>query len=429
MSIDLHDALTTLAAAAPPSEPPTTALLRRVHQRRASRAMTTSAVGVVAAGAAATSSLGWWPDLSGGPAPANDYHAIPATDAPVPAGSTAPWDLYPGASIDVATVPTRTVTEALAALTVTVPMAGADDDEEQLLLMDATDGAWVRPAWRAEGRPIQLFALSPDGRTVVAWVFREDRTPGVDLIDVASGARTPVTGLALDGRPCLPGGADVEPSGATIAVLTTCGAGEDTPGETTVFRVDPDTGAATTFLTVAGTNLASGGRLEYSPDGSLLAVSAVDVAEPYTSRTLVVDGSGGVVREWAAALRSETVWYGNDALRASELEQTADGEWKGWLIPSTGAAVGEIRSYDEQPWEYGPAPALLGRTHGQEVRAHTTTAEEAANPADAQPWAFDLEDAATGTVRSWLPVLDSTAPADRQPVVVVGPTALATRTR
>lgn len=429
MSLDLHDALTTLAATAPRSEPPTTALLRRVHQRRASRTMATSAVGVVAAGAAATSSLGWWPDLSRGPAAVNDYHATPATDAPVPVGSTAPWDLYPGASIDVATVPTRTVTEALAALTVTVPMAGADDDEEQILLMDAADGAWVRPEWPADGRPLQVFALSPDGRTVVAWVFRADRTPGVDLVDVASGTRTPVTGLAVDGRLCYPGAADVEPGGATIAVLANCGLDEETPGETTLFRVDPDTAEATTVLTVEGTDLASGGSVEYSPDGSLLALSAVDVAEPYTSRAVVVDASGAVVRTWPAALRSETAWYGNDALRASELEQTADGEWKGWLIPSTGATVGEVRSYDEQPWEYGPAPALVGATHGQEIRSHTATVEEAANPGDAQPWAFDIEDTATGTVRSWLPVLDSTAPADRQPIVVFGPTALAIRTR
>ena len=427
MSIDLHDALTTLAAAAPRSEPPTTALLRRVHQRRASRAMTTSAVGVVAAGAAATSSLGWWPDLSRGPAAVNDYHATPATDAPVPAGSSAPWDLNPGASIDVATVPTRTVTEALAALTVQIPLPDNSDIRNVPFLMDATDGDWVRPAWAADSSTwlVSTLALSPDGHTVAAWVEGPDRRPAIELVDVASGTRTPVTGVQRDGSRCLPSSADFAPDG-TLAVLAVC---DPEDGPVLVFTVSPGTTAAATLLEIEGVNLASTGALEYSPDGSLLALSAVDVAEPYTSRAVVVDASGAVVRSWPAALRSETVWYGNDALRASELEQTADGEWKGWLIPSTGATVGEIRSYDESPWEYGQAPALLGTTHGQEIRPHTTTVEEAANPGDAEPWAFDIEDTATGMVRAWLPVLDSTAPAERQPTVFWTGDTLALRSR
>jgi len=423
MSLDLHDALTTLAAAAPRSEPPTTLLLRRVHQRRATRAMATSAVGVVAAGAAATSGLGWWPDLSRGPVAANHDVAVPATDAPVPVGSTAVWDLYPGASLDVGTAPTRTVTEALAAVTVDVPLADGSD-EARVFVMDAADGAWVRPAWTAE-RVFAIGALSPDGRTLAAVVVGADNRSGIDLIDVATGRRTRVTGLELDGQRCLASMADYAPDG-TLAVLTTC---DPESGPVVAFLVAPGDASASVLTTVEGTTLASGGNLEYSPDGSLLAIAAYDVDEPYTARAVVVDASGAVVREWPAALRSETVWYGNDALRASELEQTGDGEWKGWLIPSTGATVGEIRSYDEQPWEYGPAPALLGATHGQEIRAHTTTAEEAADPSDAQPWAFDIEDTATGTVRSWLPVLDSTAPTDRQPTVFVAETSLAHRTR
>lgn len=421
MRIDLHDALTTLAAAAPRSEPPTTALLRRVHQRRASRAMTTSAIGVVAAGAAATGGLGWWPDLSRGPAPTEPPVATPATDAPVPAGSTAPWDLYPGASLDVATAPTRTVTEALAALTVQIPLPDDSDIRNVPFLMDAADGAWVRPTWAADSSAwlIGTLALSPDGRTVAARVAGPDRLPTVELVDVASGTRTPVTGVERDGSGCLPSHADFAPDG-TLAVLAVC---DPEDGPAVAFTVDPGTAAAATLLEIDGTNLASNSALEYSPDGSLLALSGVDVTEPYTSRAVVVTASGAVVREWPAALRSETAWYGDDALRASELEQTDDGEWKGWLIPSTGATVGEIRSYDEYPWEYGPAPALVGATHGQEVRPHR------ASPDDAEPWAFELEDAATGTVRTWLPVLDSTAPPELQPTPFWSGDTLALRAR
>ena len=421
MSIDLHDALTTLAATAPRSEPPTTALLRRVHHRRASRAMATSAVGVVAAGAAATSSLGWWPDLSGGLAPADPPVVTPATEAPVPAGSTAPWDLYPGASLDIATAPTRTVTEALAALTVQVPTGDVGDVTNEPFLMDATDGAWVRPAWGA-GSPAWLVgtvSLSPDGRTLVAWAEQPDRRGAYELVDVATGTRTPVTGVERDGSTCIAGGASYAPDG-TLALLTTC---DPEAGPLVVFTVAPGQAAASPLVEVADVSLAAGGAIEYSPDGSRLAISGYDVAEPYTARTVVVDASGAVVRTWPAALRSETAWYGNDALRASELEQTDDGEWKGYLIPSTGAAIGEIRSYDERPWEYGPAPALLGATHGQEIRGHD------ARPGDDEPWAFDLEDTATGMVRAWLPVLDTTAPAELQPTVFWSGDTLALRTR
>ncbi len=421
MSIDLHDALTTLAATAPRSEPPTTALLRRVHQRRASRAMATSAVGVVAAGAAATGGLGWWPDLSRGPAPADPPVVTPATEAPVPVGSTTPWDLYPGASLDIATAPTRTVTEALAALTVQVPTGDVGDFTTEPFLMDATDGAWVRPAWAADGAAwlIGTVSLSPDGRTLVAWAEDADRRGTYELVDVATGARTPVTGVERDGSPCVAGGASYAPDG-TLALLTTC---DPMAGPLVVFTVAPAQATATPLVEVTGVGLASGGTVEYSPDGSLLAISGYDVTEPYTARTVVVDASGAVVREWPAALRSETSWYGNDALRASELERTEDGEWKGYLIPSTGATVGEIRSYDQQPWEYGPAPALLGSTHGQEIRGHL------ASPDDDEPWVFDLEDTATGTVRAWLPLLDSTASPDLQPTVFWTGDTLALRSR
>ncbi len=421
MSIDLHDALTTLVATAPRSEPPTTTLIRRVHRRRTSRAMTTSAVGVVAAGAAATGGLGWWPDLSRGPASADPPVATPATEAPVPAGSTAPWDLYPGASIDVATAPTRTVSEALAALTVQVPLADSSDVRNEPFLMDATDGAWVRPSWAADSSTwlIGTVSLSPDGRTLVAWVEDADRRGAYELVDVATGARTPVAGVERDGSPCLAGGATYAPDG-TLTFLTTC---DPEAGPLVAFTVAPSQATAAPLIEIDGVNLASGGNVEYSPDGSLLAISAYDVAEPYTPRTVVVDRNGAVVREWPAALRSQTVWYGNDALRASELERTDEGEWKGYLIPSTGATVGEIRSYDEQPWEYGPAPALLETTHGQEVRGHRATSE------DAEPWVFDLEDTATGVVRAWLPVRDSTAPPERQPTVFWTGDTLALRTR
>ena len=421
MSLDLHDALTTLAAAAPRSDPPTTALLRRVHQRRASRALATSAVGVVTAGAAATSSLGWWPDLFRGPAPAQPPVATPATEAPVPAGSTAPWDLYPGASIDVATAPTRTVTEALAALTIQLPTVDVGNFVTEPFLMDATDGAWVRPAWAADGAAwlIGTVSLSPDGRTLVAWVEDADRRGAYELVDVATGARTPVTGVERDGSSCLAGGASYAPDG-TLALLTTC---DPEAGPLVVFTLAPGQATATPLVEVAGVSLASGGTVEYSPDGSLLAISGYEAAEPYTARTVVVDASGAVVREWPAALRSQTVWYGNDALRASELERTDEGEWKGYLIPSTGAAVGEIRSYDESTWEYGPAPALLGATHGQEIRAH------GARPDDAEPWVFDFEDTATGMVRTWLPLRDSAAPSELQPTVFWTGDTLALRTR
>ncbi len=427
MSIDLHDALTTLVATAPRSEPPTTTLIRRVHRRRASRAMTTSAVGVVAAGAAATSGLGWWSDPPRTPAPENDYHATPATEMPAPAGSTAVWDLHPGASIDVGTAPTRTVTEALAAMTVEVPLADGTDMRPQLFLMDGADGAWVRPTWDVpDSAWLRPMALSPDGRTIAAWAARPGERPGVDLVDIASGERTPVSGLEADGERCYPSTSDFTPDGSALAVLAVC---DLERGPAVVFAVDPAVGVASVLATVEGTNLAEGGNLEYSPDGTLLAIASYDLDEPYTARASVVDASGTLVREWPAALRSQTVWYGNDALRASGLEQDDEGEWTGWLIPSTGAAVGEIRPYDEQPREFGPAPARLGATHGQELRAHTTTADEAANPAGATPWTFDIEDTATGMVRAWLPVFDSTAPADRQPTVAWTADTLAHRTR
>ena len=245
------------------------------------------------------------------------------------------------------------------------------------------------------------------------------------LIDVATGARTAVDGLTVDATPCIVADADFAPDGAGLAVLTTATA----DGPVVVFHVDPASGSATPLTTLDGASLAEAGALGYSPDGSLLAVGAHDDAAPYAPRAVVLDRTGAVVREWPAALHGESVWYGNDALRASELEQTTDGEWKGWLIPSTGATIGEIRPYDESPWEYGPAPTPLGATHGQQIRPHLPTAAEAPDPASATPWAFDLEDTATGMVRSWLPILDSTAPADRQPTLTGAVTTLAQRTR
>lgn len=236
---------------------------------------------------------------------------------------------------------------------------------------------------------------------------------------LGDGARTALTGLERRGTGCLASSADYAPDG-TLAVLAAC---DPEAGPLVAFTVAPGRTTAAALVEVPDVNLASGGAVEYSPDGSLLAISGYGVAEPYTARTVVVDTSGAVVHEWPAALRSETVWYGNDALRASELERTDDGEWKGWLIPSTGATVGEIRSYDESPWEYGPAPALLGTTHGQEIRGHQ------ASPGDDEPWAFELEDTATGSVPAWLPVLDSTAPPELQPTVFWTGDTLALRTR
>ena len=424
MTIDLHDALTTLVAAAPRSQPPTTALLRRVHRRRASRAMTTSAVGVVAAGAAATSSLGWWPDLSFGPGPADDDVATPATEAPAVVGSTAAWDLYPDASLDVGTAPTRTVTEALAAVTVVTATEGARASADAVFLMDATDGTWVHPAWpTAPAEVLQVLALSPDGATLAVWVLDPDDVTGVALVDIATGTSTSLAGLQVAGSRCMPAGADYAPDG-TLAVLATC---DPESGPVVVFAVQPGEATASALVTIEGVNLSEGGTLEYSPDGSLLAIGSYEVDGPPAPRTTVVRADGTVLREWPAALRSETSWYGNDALRATELERTDLGEWKGWLIPSTGAAIGQIRSYDEYPWEYGPAPALLGATHGQELRPHT--ARVAGTDPDDDRWAFDIEDTATGSVRAWLPVFDSTAPADRQPTVFVAGTSLAHRAR
>jgi hypothetical protein len=423
MSTDLHHALVTLAGTAPRSAAPTRDLLRRVHRRRTARAMTTSAVGVAAAGAVAAGGLGWWPDLSRVPAPGQGVVATPATEVPVPAGSTAAWDLYPGASLDVGTAPTRTVTEALAAVAVVTPRG----DRAELFLMDAADGAWVRPAWATTGVGLLgAFALSPDGATVAVWTepASRDERPGVGLVDVATGEVTPVRGLALDGVGCYPGGADFAPDGGALAVLTACDV-ED--GPVVVFDVDPATAEATRLVMIEGTNLAEGGRLAYSPDGDLLAIGSYELDAPYTARTTVVGLEGDVVREWPAALRSESVWYGNDAIRATQLEQTDEGEWKGWLVPSTGAAIGEIRSYDESPWDYGTPPPRVGRTHGQEVRAHAVTPEERA--AGATPWAFEIADPATGTVRAWLPVLDSTASPDQQPSVLFAMSSLVHRAR
>lgn len=441
--VDLHRTLATMAEDGPRRAAPTGRLLARVHRRRAARAMTTSAVGVAAAGALAMGGLGWLPDLSRVPAPTAEaaYSVVPATDAPTPTGAHAVWDLYPASSLDVSTAPTRQVTEALAALTVYVSEAGRPESGQGIaFVMDAADGAWVRPAWpdaeRDSAAPA-VSALSPDGRTVAAAVYGDAR-PALALIDVATGTRTAVDGLALEGAGCWLGGTDFTADGTGLAVLTVCDRGPECSADgltrsaqtscavdadrLAVFRVDLATMTTTLLTQLDGTNLAEGGTLEYSPDGSLLAIGSYDAAEPYGPRTTVLDAEGAIVREWPTAIRAEPVWYGNNALRASQLEQTDLGEWKGYLIVSSGEAVGEIRLYGESPWQYGTPPQPSGDTHGQVLRGHTPTPDA--------PWAFEIDDVATGTVRGWLSLTASDAkPEAEPPSVVAGPSTLIHRDR
>ncbi len=426
MNLDLHDALTALADTGPHRAAPTARLLTRVHRRRASRAVATSAVGVGAAGALAVTGLGWWPEAPH-PAAATSLptaHATPAPDVPPVPGSTAAWDLYPDSALDVSTAPTRAISEALAALSIDVPEPERPSyGETRTFLMDPTDGAWVRAAWPADDErygPVVL-ALSPDGRTVAAETRPDEGYPGLVLIDVATGARTDVVGLEADGRPCIVADADFAPDGTGLAVLTNATA----DGPVLVFRVDLADRSSTLLATLDGASLAEVGALGYSPDGSLLAVGAHDDAAPYTGRAVVLDRTGGVVREWDADLRDDALWYGNDALRASGLEETAAGGWRGYLVVSTGDAIGEVHPFAEPPWVYGTPPTPVGATTAQFVSPHARSTEDLAGPAD-PAWLIDVEDVATGRVRAWLPVTASAAPASAQPTAAG---TLAVRTR
>jgi hypothetical protein len=404
MTLDLHEALTAEAAqGADRGYGPTALLLTRVHRRRARRTALASAVSATTVGAVAFTAVQVWPQHAATPAPATQAPAPDQTaDDPNDDGlasATPVWDLYPDSTLDLTTAPERAVAEALAALPV------SDQDGWELYLLDAADGTWVRSPWPLDGvADLQAADLSPDGRTLAVKLFDGERTQAATL-DLATGTVTPVT-LTLTG-----GGegwavlVDFSPDGRWLAVLSVA---DPDAGPAVLSIVDlkanSNLGATSYGTTIDGTNLAEGGALEYSPDGSLIAVTTYDVAAPYTPRTQVVDPTAdvwpAVVASWPAALRDRHAWYGNDALRASALEHTDDGEWKGYLLVGSGTAVGEVRSYDEYPWVYGTPPEPLGVTHGQVV------SQMAADDAPAEPAPlFQIEDLATGTVRTWLTVV------------------------
>jgi len=398
MSLDLHDALTDMAAeGGDPRQAPTTRLVNLVHRRRAAHTAATSAVGVAAVGAVAFGVVAVL-DHSGpttGPGPATENTAAApdgttqgdsaddqAADAIVPV-----WDLVPDSALDVAAAPERAVTEALAALPV------GTEEGPVLYLLDAADTTWVRSPWPAAGSGNQqVQALSPDGRTIAHTTHDGERSQ-MQLIELATGAVTEVAPLLVDGQEFWATLADFAPGGGSLAIL---GVGDPEAGPVAVFDVDLASGDVRVLASFDDVNLASAAGLAYSPDGSRLAVSAVGVEEPYRDMTAVLDADGTVLQQWAAATQAGP-WYGNDALRASALESTDVGEWKGYLVVGTGEAVGEIRSYDEQPWNYGTPPEPpLGVTHGQYVQA---TGDPAAS--------FRITDAAAGTVRSWLQVTNA----------------------
>lgn len=400
MSLDLHDALADMAVqGSDPREAPTSRLVGRVHRRRAARTATTSAVGAAAVSAVAFGVVTVL-NQSGpttGPGPAAEDTA----PAPSPDGTTQDdaaqddasravvpvWDLVPDSTLDVAGAPERAVTEALAALPILT------NDGEVLYLLDAADNTWVRSPWPTPtSENLQVQALSPDGRSIAHTVY-DGKRPQMQITELATGAVTEIAPLLVDGQECWATRADFAPDGESLAVLSVC---EPEAGPVAVFDVDLTSGNLRLLATFDGTNLAEGGALAYSPDGSLLAVTSYGVEAPYQPMTAVMDSDGAVLRKWAAAQRS-TAWYGNNALRASALETTDVGEWKGYLLVSTGETVGEIRPYDEAPWNYGTPPEPpLGATHGQFVQA--------TGDLDA---AFRIEDAATGAVRTWLQVTNA----------------------
>jgi hypothetical protein len=412
MTLDLHEALTTEAAqGADRGYGPTALLLTRVHRRRARRTALASAVSVTAVGAVAFTAVQVWPEDTAAPAPATqapapapDQTAEDPTDDPIDDGlaSAAPvWDLFPDSTLDLSAAPGRAVTEALAALPV------SDQDGWDLYLLDAADGAWVRSPWPIDDvADLQAADLSPDGRTLALKLFDGERTQAATL-DLATGTVTPIALTLPGGSEGWAGLVDFSPDGTSLAILSVADpvAG---PAAVSIVDLEADSGLGATSIgmTIDGTSLAEGGALEYSPDGSLLAVTTYDVDAPYTPRTLVLDTAADVwppvVASWPAALRGRQAWYGNDALRASALEHTDDGEWKGYLLVGSGEAVGEIRSYDEYPWVYGTPPEPLGDTHGQMVSQTAALTDGA--PAEPAPL-FQIEDLATGTVRTWLTVV------------------------
>jgi len=398
MSLDLHDALADMAVqGSDPREAPTSRLVGRVHRRRAARTATTSAVGAAAVSAVAfgvvTVLNQSGPTTGPGPAaedtaPAPDGTARDdaaqddASPAVVPV-----WDLVPDSALDVAGAPERAVTEALAALPIPT------DNGEVLYLLDAADNTWVRSPWPAPtSENLQVQALSPDGRSIAHTVYDGER-PQMQITELATGAVTEIAPLLVDGAEFWATLADFAPDGGSLAILGVGGGGA---GPVAVFDVDLASGDVRVLASFDDVNLASAAGLAYSPDGSRIAVSAVGVEEPYRDMTAILDADGTVLQQWAAATQAGP-WYGNDALRASALESTDVGEWKGYLLVGTGEAVGEIRSYDEQPWNYGTPPEPpLGATHGQHVEA-------TGDPAGS----FRITDAATGTVRTWLQVTNA----------------------
>lgn len=410
MTLDLHDALTAEAAqGADRGYGPAALLLTRVHRRRARRTALASAVSVTTVGAVAFTAVQVWPQHTATPAPATQAPA-PAPDQtaddPIDDGlaSAAPvWDLFPDSTLDLTAAPERAVTEALAAL----PVFHTDQDRWELYLLDAADGAWVRSPWPLDDvADLQTADLSPDGRTLAVTLFDGAHTQAATL-DLATGAVTPVTLTLAGGGEGWAGLVDFSSDGRWLAVLSVADP-VDGPAVLSVVDLEADTslGATSHSMTIDGTGLAEGGALEFSPDGSLLAMTTYDVAAPYTPRTQVVDASSdiwpSVVATWPAALRDRHAWYGNDALRASALEQTDDGEWKGYLLVRSNDAVGEIRSYDEYPWVYGTPPKPWGFTHGQVVSQTAALTDDA--PAEPAPL-FQIEDLASGTVRTWLTVV------------------------
>ena len=235
------------------------------------------------------------------------YQAAPAG----PAGARV--DLTPQAAREFAVDPEFDVTADGRLIAITRASPGVDRcDDTDVWLIDA-DSAAVRAVGTVAGANCQWPRFAPDGRTLS--VVRSVRSPQqaphptLELIDVASGARTPCAGdwdrwpmqpeWSLDGR-----------------TLLACA---DDQGQTPVFAIDTRSGTVRRCVPAGagGTH----GQLVPLPSGGVAAVRSTLLRAPEVS---VLDaGLAGEPRQLAALSGFEAAtWAAQEPLRAISTDGT-----------------------------------------------------------------------------------------------------------
>lgn len=235
---------------------------------------------------------GWGKDPSAASTPLPEL----ASTAVPGAGSTPSSALrVVGGSMDPATVPVRSVDQALFVAQV------AGGDGSGLLVVDAATGDWVRSD--LELTTDGPLLLSPDGRSLARTGLTPSYDVTVETVELGTGA---VHQVAVPEAPeCRVDAVAWSPDGRHLGVVSVCATPNVYPQDptyaTVVQEVDLATGKAHEIERVAG-RTPSETYPSYSPDGRLLAYGISGGTELEDGESWgavrVTPVHGGTAREW-----------------------------------------------------------------------------------------------------------------------------------